>query len=712
MIKGFSYIKAFALFALLSGPAQVMAANDFSGNITVGAEFLNLDGESFTHGEYDGRDDDGLYFLGNADVNYEKEANYLQLRTHDMGLDSRYIHIEGGKVGSYKLFLEYDQSPHLLSNVSRTPFDGAGSDTLTLPAGFGQYSSTSQMPLSSNLKDVDLKLKRRSVTVGHSSRISKKVDIDISFKREKKEGISSIGGGVGQFEFWPKSVILPEPVNYTTDELNSTVTYHDKRYDAALAYYLSSFTNDDSSLTWDNPYIEDGGSAFPSTGRLSLPPSNKHHKISASLAARLAKTTGVSIVAGWGSMKQDEALLPYSVNGEVPPRNSAGAKIETTNVNVNLSSRPTPKIALTGKYRYYKTTNKTKQDHFRLVMNDTGGQAPADSKFDLYNLPYDYTQKKASLDAVLKFTKGSSLKLGYENDIMERSYRAIARTKEDSFKLKLNSRLATFISASLKYDYSRRKSDGKNDQSLAYESNHTATYISNTNASLRIYNLNDLRQYDIANRDRAVFSANAVITLWEKSLLSLNYNRGDDDYKDSYINSMYGLKSRENRNYTFDLSTAISKDLSFYTYYTNEKMNSSQASSSSLSGLWMANHKDHNDTLGVGGSFAFNRDLTFDAFYTYSKSKGSINFSGAAAQDMPDVTTKLDSFEIKGRYKLNKKMTVGLGYFYEEYDSDDWATDGLSPNDLSNMDSYVLTLSGSVPDYKAHIAQFFISYNL
>ena len=57
-------------------------------------------------------------------------------------------------------------------------------------------------------------------------------------------------------------------------------------------------------------------------------------------------------------------------------------------------------------------------------------------------------------------------------------------------------------------------------------------------------------------------------------------------------------------------------------------------------------------------------------------------------------------------------MTVGLGYFYEKYSSDDWATDGLSPDDLSSMDSYVLTLSGSVPDYKAHIAQFFISYNL
>ena len=62
-----------------------------------------------------------------------------------------------------------------------------------------------------------------------------------------------------------------------------------------------------------------------------------------------------------------------------------------------------------------------------------------------------------------------------------------------------------------------------------------------------------------------------------------------------------------------------------------------------------------------------------------------------------------------GKYLLTKRITLGLEYQYENYQSDDWATDNVDPS--SAVIGAAITLSGSVPDYRAHLVFMSLTLN-
>src|SRR3990172_8337047 len=124
---------------------ETPASGVLTGSITIGGALVDLNNKSAKHGEYTGIDNDRFYLSSDADLSYNKDASYVDLRIKDLGLDNRGIYIEGGRYGKYKLFLEYSELPHLISNNSKTTFDGVNTGNLTLPAGFVKSSSTSTM---------------------------------------------------------------------------------------------------------------------------------------------------------------------------------------------------------------------------------------------------------------------------------------------------------------------------------------------------------------------------------------------------------------------------------------------------------------------------------------------------------------------------------------------------------------------------------------
>src|SRR3972149_11947287 len=67
------------------------------GDVTIGSAIVDLDHESFKHGEYSGVKDDALLFIGNADLGYRKDANYLDFRAKNAGLDNRSFYLESGR---------------------------------------------------------------------------------------------------------------------------------------------------------------------------------------------------------------------------------------------------------------------------------------------------------------------------------------------------------------------------------------------------------------------------------------------------------------------------------------------------------------------------------------------------------------------------------------------------------------------------------------
>src|SRR4030067_681156 len=182
------------LFALFVFPLLSNAEDGLEGSIEIGGAIADLDSKSFKYGEYTGVNDDSIYFAGDVDLSYNRDAFFLDFRTDNIGLDNRSLYLETGRYGRYKLFLEYDEIPKLISNNSQTIFNGGGGNTLTLPSGWTRGSTTANLTnLTSSKKDVELRTDRKAYSAGIASSFSD-FDFKISFKKEEKEGTKSIGG--------------------------------------------------------------------------------------------------------------------------------------------------------------------------------------------------------------------------------------------------------------------------------------------------------------------------------------------------------------------------------------------------------------------------------------------------------------------------------------------------------------------------------------
>lgn len=713
-----------AMLAPLFVASPSAAEDGLVGSVTAGGAAVNIDNESYKSGEYTGIKKNRAYFVGDADLKYKKNANYLDLKVKDLGFDNRSFYLEGGSYGDYKLYLSYNRIPHLISNNAKTPFNGTGTNAFSLPAGFVTGATTPAMTnLSMNLKNIKLETMRKSMKMGFWKGYRGMIDARFAFERETKEGVKSIGGTAGTSGGNARSTVLPEPVNYTTDTLRASISYKGDAANAQASYFLSSFTNANNSLVWENPFT---GVNFPVTARISLPPNNWHQRVALSGSLALPLYTRVSAIAEYGIMRQNETLMPYSINPAsvvtVPvPRERAGAEIDTSHLTINVTSRPLPKLGLSVKYRYYKADNKTQVDLFRYVRNDSGGaQAAINSSTALYNHPYGYAQNQLKLDASYYLFTATTVKAGYEDEAVDRGYREVAKTGEKTYRAGMQSQYLSFASFTLNGSFAKRTPKGTYDQLGPYTEAHTEQYIATVAPGSRFENLPDLRKFDLAERIRTKYTAG--VTFFpprQKATVGVYYNYWNDVYGASEL----GLKHSKMRSVTLDAAYSPAREMSLYAFYTQEESRSQQEGRQ-FGGTslpfdsrrdWWANHIDSTDTIGAGASLGMlENKLTVAADYIFSQSSSAIKFNAntslAPPKDMPDLTTRRHTARLSGKYRLMKNVKVGAGYTYERYEAFDWATDNFPP--ASTLLANVLTLTGSQQNYESHLGMVYLTYYL
>lgn len=718
-MKRFLYIAAIA--ALLAAPADSGGA-ELAGSASIGVGILDIDNESYKFGEYTGLTKDGAYLLGSANIGRYGGPYYLELAARDIGLDSRDMLLRGGKFGRFDSFISFSQTPRLISNNSRTIFEGAGSSNLTLPAGFVRGANTTAMTnIGDNLKDVKLELKRKKAALGFSERLKSGFGYSLAVSREDKEGIKSIGGTVGTSGGNARGIVLPEPVDYRVDELRAGLDWQKEASYIRFDYLLSKFDNSIESLKWENPYT---GTNFPTEARISLPPDNRHQRFSLSGGTALPfYSTRINLLAEYGMMEQDEALQPFAVGSAVSlPRNSAQAEIDTRAFTLNIASRPVPKLGVNMKYRYYSTRNETPREIFRYIKNDTGGQIAENDS--VISLPFDHTSKALNLDGSYYLSGATTVRAGYDNEVIERSFREAEKTKEDTIRAGIQSGYFENLSLGLKASYSERKAEGY-DQFNHYSVYRHPDYVQDQldNTPPTAFDNNPfLRKFDQADRDRTRVGVSATYFPSTRMVLSAFYDYSLDDYN----NSVLGLQSSKSNRYSADVSMAISDQISVYSFYMKEFIGTVQKSVSFTSkgdgnqshdldgNFWKALHDVEIDTVGTGASIGLMENrLVIKADYSYSESRTEINFEKginltSPGTQMPDLKTKLHSLALTGTYNIDKNLSLGAGYKYENYRSDDWQTDSVDPAsaDIAN----VITLSGPVQDYEAHQALVFLTY--
>ena len=124
------------LAAASPGTCLAGATDDLQLNrIEPGVGWLTDDAYRF--GRYTGLTDEGAYLVGDIKArDYSEDGDYWRVRGTNLGLDSRYLRLEGGTLGQQQYFLEYDQLPNNWADSANTPFLGVGKEVLTLPQDF------------------------------------------------------------------------------------------------------------------------------------------------------------------------------------------------------------------------------------------------------------------------------------------------------------------------------------------------------------------------------------------------------------------------------------------------------------------------------------------------------------------------------------------------------------------------------------------------
>jgi len=681
-----------ALSAAMSASAQVDTsqwkctacpyAKGTTGSVDAGVG--NVSDSSQKFGDYTGLDKKGAFLELGGNVSHRGENGYFaDLWGADLGLDSRRLYGEAGREGLYSLNVGYAEIPRHLVDGARTPFIGIGSSLLTLPPGFPAVD-TASMPLASTLQPVDIGFKYKRLDLGGTYIGEKGWSANLSLRHDERDGTRPMSGS-----FFSSASQLVAPVNEKTDGAELTVAYATKKLQATVSYLFSSFRNDDTSVTWSNPFFPVVAGA--TTGQLGLAPDNQFQQLRGTAGYDISPTIRVSGEMAYGQMTQNDAFLAPTVNTvlapTVPPlpAQSLDGKINTFTGSVKMTATPMEGLRVTGSYDRDSRQNKTPVRSFPSVATDMFvGATPQN------NTPFSFTLDRFKLigDYGGGLPAGMRITGGGEFDMRERTYQEVVTTREMTLWGKVAAQPTEKLTTWLKYAYSWRDNSTYG----------TSTWFGYPENPL-------LRKFYLADRKRNMIEGRLDYAISEKVSVGVSADYADDDYSKSSV----GLTSARSANLAIELATVFTEQTQGRAYFQTQSVRSEQSGSEAFAAPdWTGRMKDTFDVLGVGVKhIAIPNKLDIGADFTYSRSRSDIGVDNIlAAAPFPTAKTKLEAIKLYGTYNLKDNLSITGSYHYEHYDSTDWRLDGIAPGTVPNL----LTLGALSPNYSVNVFRVAMRY--
>lgn len=678
--------------------------------------------DAFKFGEYNGLEEEGAFLIGNVSLQKravydDYDTTYFVLRANNLGLESRDFRLEYGQQGRFGLFLDFNQIPKNMIDDGRTPYLlGADGSVLTLPASWvpGDRDTSEMTELAASLNDLTVEHKRQKFSGGFSLLPAKNWTVKTDFSRERKDGSRTIAGIFGSNGGNPAAVIIPEPIDYTTDTFNMAVGYSGKKGQFVVNYNLSVFDNDLRELTFDNAYAS---TRWPvanwpdGQGSIGLPPDNRAHSINFSGQYLVNATTRATANLSYGRMTQDQTFEDYTVNPAIVvptalPRSSLDGEINTSLANFAITTRPNSKFNVRASYRYEDRDNKTPRDVFIVVHSDSGDQSTIDTSNARINMPYSRSQHLFSVDANYRLSKTMKLSGSYNYEEISRTFSEVSKTKEHRIESKLRFTPSQEVQGWAAVSYAMR--DGSTyDDNAQYLASHTPEYLGpDPDAEFENHPL--VRKFYMSDRDRFKVRGAANFMPNEKLIVGVTGRYTDDDYSETLV----GLTGSTSYSVTLDGSYTASEAFSAHAWYTYDDRVLEQFGVASRPGTdlydfsgrgWSIDTNDKTNSVGVGFTWAAIEDkLEITADATWLQAETSFDFWAGSLNSvapLPDLTTELSSVKVRADYQWTKDITLRLRYMYQEVLIEDYGNDGVAPDTLT----YVLGLGNQSPDYGVHV---------
>ncbi len=597
----------------------------------------------------------------------DTEMRRFSLQADHVGYLDQHYAAAWNEFGRFKVSFDWNQTPLFFNEDTKTLFStsrGVLRIDDAIQAGL-QGGTTTLGSAVSQAHPFDLRVRRDVADFKMTYSATEHVDFKISLKSTAKTGNQPWAGTFG----FSDAVELPVPVDTRTTDLGAGIEWANGRTMARLAYDGSFFSNNVSTLVWDNPLrATDSAAAGPLQGRMSLWPNSDMHTGSAmgslSLPARSHATAYIS-VADWS---QNDPLIPFTINSALATipldRPTANADARITSMNYSFNSRPTDLVYYTARYRSYDYKNRTAVFNVPTTVSyDTTVAAFAGGGTS----PLSYTRRTFDADLMLMPFKYGSFRAGYTREQVDQTVRYFDTTTEDTFRVSADTTAVTWLTLRGVYEHAKRVGSGFDEQAL----DEIGEQVS-------------LRQFDISDRTADRFSAIAQVTPLSQLAVNASVSVGSEDRP----GSGFGLRSNNNHAYSAGVDFVPRDAVSMGITFEREWYTALQASRQANPGVqfndptrdWTTNSTDTVQTLSASLDLLKAWPKTdVRMAYDYSRAESQYlyglapNTTLAPVVQLPVVSNELQRGTLDVRYHFTPKLAAGVVYWYDRYIVNDFA---------------------------------------
>ncbi len=654
-------------------------------------------------------------------------ANYFEIGGGSVGRSDQFFHGELGRYGLFSIRGSFDSLEHLSMDDARVLFAGVGSELLTLPAPLvpglnsaidvnAALATTGQTRLSQKRKQTEFELR-----LGIHPRLTFIAD----YRLRKRSGERPFGGTLG-LTFSSDIVgsvaetIAPEESD--THEFSAALQYAAKDLQANLRYHGSIYDNQNTSLTWENPF---SAVAFGATviqggprGRAALAPDNQLHQITMDLGVELPLRSRFTTHVAWTRMRQNQRLLPATINSaltdfDVLSRNKADAQVDQLLVQSKIRLRPLSAVSLQFGFRYSMRDNDT---NYRSV-NPTSGQfgyvtvdgydTVEEKRFTNRRGAVPFSMRRYRLNGSIdwRFAKRSRMGMSFQHETSQRENRARREVRDERVRVHASTALIPYTQLRLSYSYLRRS--GSN-----YSASRDARYYDapgpgrppRTGGPTR--SLGNFRQFDLGSQELHDIALRANWLIGPRVDLSLAARYEIRDFRASY-----GVTDSRVAEISLDTSIQISPRLTGYGFASFDWRDRRMASINGatmlrpstdfragsarfpLSNRWAWDSDSRGITLGAGLTAQPHEGLELRADYRFQRSHevvdtdfdrtgGALTFRSVAA-DAPSRFPTLRQIDhvvdASVAYHWTDAITSRVFYRFQYSTINDFQQQGLQP---------------------------------
>jgi MtrB/PioB family decaheme-associated outer membrane protein len=711
--------------------------------------------------------------------------------------DQDYL-LYGSIAGQQYISVLWDETPHVYSTGAQTQYNGVGTNHLTLPPGLSNQmfidagciphlpggaptgcvnpitpanAAKVKQDILNSTHQTDLGIRRDTASVDYRWTPTDAWDIQADYSHMRRTG-TQVDGVVFSPGTSGVRVDAPKPVADTTQNYGASAEYAgswlwDKKFNLKVAYSGSTYTDDYSSYTVDNPFCPTGavnnvcarnGSASSPTALMSLWPSNYANGMSTTMGVDLPFTSRYMGTFAYTNMRQNEqfqpfTLTPFTATGGVPtgwagvpgipvnslaaiPAQSLNGSINTMLSNNVITAQITPDLKFKASYRYYNFDNGTPEFRFNdwVLADAASAKTTTNNYAPVQTLSISYTKQNAGSELNWRPTQEWNLGAAYGYERYNWVFADASATNENSGKVYTDWKPVGWITARASLLKAERRYDNYNYlANLGYWQWPTPAtppaVITSTQYSTAY------RQFMFDDRNRTTAQGSLAVDLFHNFTVTPTVSLRNDNYQLD-PNTEVGLQYYRTVSAGVDVAWLLGPGTRLLLSYINDRRNQQITSAGQSvapfppASYYTAQIVDTVNTYVAGISQTVIPDA-LDVTLTYTcvtaANTQPIIFANGAVPSIatggqyPDVRSLYQRLEAGAKYTFDEafvhqmgwtgKVIARLRYVWERNNVQNWQNDEMltymysSSNVVTGLNSlgYMTWMAWNNPNYNVHL---------